>query len=48
VNAIANVAVGTSGRFRKAQTGFTQTYAAVIVAAVSVILVLLYLFAEVR
>ncbi len=48
VNAIASIAVGTSGRFRKVQTGMTQTYAAVIVAAVSVILVLLYLFAGAR
>jgi NADH:ubiquinone oxidoreductase subunit 5 (subunit L)/multisubunit Na+/H+ antiporter MnhA subunit len=48
VNAIASIAVGTSGRFRRVQTGFTQTYAAVVVAAVTVILVLLYLFAGVR
>jgi len=48
VNAIAQVAVGTSGKVRRVQTGYTQTYAAVVVAAVSVILVLLYIFTGAR
>ena len=48
VNGCAWLAVQGSNVLRRVQTGMTQTYAAVVVAALSVVLVLLYLIAGVR
>jgi len=48
VNFFAWFAVNGSQAMRKGQTGMVQTYLAVVVAAISVILVLLYIIAGVR
>jgi NADH-quinone oxidoreductase subunit L len=48
VNAISKLAVSGSGVLRKVQTGVVQTYATVIIAALSVILVLMYLLGGLR
>jgi NADH:ubiquinone oxidoreductase subunit 5 (subunit L)/multisubunit Na+/H+ antiporter MnhA subunit len=48
VNGISRLAVSGSGTLRKVQTGIVQTYATVIIAAVSVILILMYLLGGLR
>ncbi len=48
VNAISRFAVSGSGVLRKVQTGVVQTYAIVIVSALSVILILMYLLGGLR
>jgi NADH-quinone oxidoreductase subunit L len=48
VNAISRFAVAGSGTLRKVQTGVVQTYATVIIAAMSAILFLMYLLGGLR
>jgi NADH-quinone oxidoreductase subunit L len=44
VNGIATVTVKLGAVLRKGQTGFVQSYAALVVAGVSIIVILLFLF----
>jgi NADH-quinone oxidoreductase subunit L len=48
VNGISRFAVSGSGILRRVQTGIVQTYATVIIAALSVILILMYLLGGLR
>jgi NADH:ubiquinone oxidoreductase subunit 5 (subunit L)/multisubunit Na+/H+ antiporter MnhA subunit len=44
VNGIATVTVKLGNVVRKGQTGFVQSYAALVIAGVSLIVILLFLF----